>query len=106
MSLEENIRKWVFLDNNIKALNEKIKLLKKEKISYNEDILNYISTNELANATIKISDGKLRFVNTNYPQPLTYKFIYECLNKCFQDEKKVLDIINFIKSEREIKTII
>ena len=31
MSLEENIKKWVLLDNNIKQLNDKIKNLKNGK---------------------------------------------------------------------------
>ena len=104
MSLEENIKKWVLLDNNIKALNEQIKLLKNEKSSYNNTIIDYISTRELENVTIKISGGKLKFIDTNYSQPLTYKFIYNCLNTYFDNDKKVLEIIQFIKSEREIKT--
>ena len=53
----------------------------------------------------KISDGKLKFVNVNYPQPLTYKFLFICLTKFIKDEKKISEIINFIKSEREIKSI-
>ena len=104
-SLEENIKKWVLLDNNIKALNEQIKKIKEEKYIYNEVILEYISRKELDNVTIKISDGKLKFVDTNYSQPLTYKYIQECLNKYYRDENKVTEIINFIKSERNIKTV-
>lgn len=105
MSLEENIKKWVLLDNNIKNLTNEIKQLKQVKNTYNANIINYISTNELNNATIKISDGKLKFVNVNYPQPLTYKFIYECFIKCFNNENKAQELLNFIKSERDIKTI-
>jgi len=104
-SLEENIKKWVLLDNNIKTLSDQIKKIRTEKHKYNEVILDYISRKELENVTIKISDGKLKFVDTNYPQPLTYKYIYECLNKYYQNEAKTLEIINFIKSERNIKTI-
>ena len=105
-SLEENIKKWVLLDNNIKALNDQIKKIKAEKHKYNETILDYISRKELDNVTIKISDGKLKFVDVNYSQPLTYKYVYECLNKYYHnDNDKSLEIINFIKSERNIKTI-
>ena len=80
MSLEENIKKWIILDNDIKVLNDKIKQLRSEKYTYNENILKYISKNDLDNVTIKISDGKLKFVNVNYSQPLTYKFIYYYIN--------------------------
>ena len=105
MSLEENIKKWVILDNKIKEINNELKLMKTEKTSYNNNIINYISSNDLDKAIIKINNGKLRFVDINYPQPLTYKFIFECLNKHYRDENKSLQLVNFIKSEREIKTI-
>jgi hypothetical protein len=105
MTLEENIKNWVILDNKIKQLNDEIKTLKGQKTSYNHDIIEYIYSNNLENATIKIRDGKLKFNNTNYPQPLTYKFLYECLNKFFKNDEQSSGIIAFIKSEREIKTI-
>ena len=66
MSLEENVKKWVLLDNNIKQLNDQIKSLKQEKSSHNNDILRYISSNNLDNATIKINNGKLKF-RMKYP---------------------------------------
>ena len=75
------------------------------KYKYNETILDYISEKELDNVTIKISDGKLKFVDTNYSQPLTYKYIYECLNKYYRNENKALELINFIKTERSVKTV-
>ena len=69
MSLEENVKNWVILDNNIKDIKKKIKYLKQEKSDHNAKILEYISNNSLDNVTIKIKDGKLRFVDINYPQP-------------------------------------
>ena len=105
MSLEENIKKWVILDNNIKELKKKIKLLKEDKASYNKNIIQFISSNNLDNATIKIRNGKLKFVDINYPQPLTYKFLFNCLNKFLNNDNQVMEIITFIKSEREIKTV-
>jgi len=105
MSLEENIKKWVILDNKIKEINNELKNIRFQKIKYNKTILEYISNNNLDNATIKINDGKLKFVNTNYSQPLTYKFIYDCLNKYHHNEDKSIEIINFIKAQREIKTM-
>lgn len=105
MSFEENIKKWVDLDTDIKSLSLKIKYLRDQKQIYNNNIIKYITEKQLSKATIKISDGKLKFVNVNYPQPLTYKFLFICLTKFIKDEKKISEIINFIKSEREIKSI-
>ena len=103
-TLETNIKKWVSLDNDIKQLNTQIKSLRGEKDLYSNDILEYISNNNLENATIKLPNGKLKFVDVNTSQPLTYKFICECLYEYLdQDDDKVLDIITYIKSHRQIK---
>lgn len=105
MSFEENIKKWTKLDNSIKELNEEIKILKKEKETCNEDILDYVNNNNLNNATILINDGKLRFTDSNYSQPLTYKFLIKCFQDFFKDNETTISLINFIKTNREIKTI-
>jgi len=105
MSFENNIKLWVENDNKIKLLLQEIKLLRNEKNNYNNNIMNYIHDNNLENATIKIGNGKLNFIDSNQQQPLTYKFIIEGLYIYFNnDEDKVLDIINFLKSRRIIKS--
>jgi hypothetical protein len=106
MTLEENIKHWIQLDNNIKQLNLEIKNIKSQKEIYNNNILKHITTNQLDNAIVKIGNDKLRFMDTNYSQPLTYKFIYECLSKYYDDDNdKAIEIIQFIKSQRQIKII-
>ena len=87
MSFEDNIRKWIQIDNTIKEKQLSIKQLKVEKEQYNENILEYLSENNLENATIKIGDGKLRLVENNTPQALTFKFICESLCEYFQDDE-------------------
>ena len=103
-SLETNIKKWVGIDNEIKQLNLQLKALRGEKDTYTTDILEYISSNNLQEATIKLPNGKLRFVDVNTSQPLTYKFICECLYEYLEhDDDKVLEIITFIKAQRTTK---
>jgi len=106
MSFEENIRKWIQIDNEIKEKTLNIKQLRLEREQYNENILEYIAENHLDNATIKIGDGKLRFIDSKYPQPLTYKFICEALCEYFEDDEETVgEILQFIKSKRNIKTV-
>ena len=108
MSFEDNIRKWIQIDNVIKEKQLSIKQLKVEKEQYNENILEYMNENNLENATIKIGDGKLKLVENNIPQALTFKFICESLCEYFQDdedhEELVKEIITFMKEKRTIKT--
>jgi len=103
MNFEENIKKWVTIDNQIKSLAVKSKELKDEKNNMEQDILNYVDTKELKNATISISDGKLRFVSSKQTAPLTLKYIEECLTKCIHNTKQVDQIMTIIKDSREIK---
>ena len=103
MSFEENIKKWVFVDNQIKSLNEKTKQLRDEKNSMEENIMNYVEKNKLTNATINITDGKLRFISTKQTSPLTLKYVEECLGKCINNTDHVEKIMQVIKESREIK---
>ena len=106
MTLEEDIKQWIKLDDNIKQLNQEIKNIKYQKETYNNNILHHITSNNLENAVVKINNDKLRFMDTNYSQPLTYKFIMECLYKYYDDDdNKAIEILLFIKSQRQIKTV-
>ena len=99
MSFEEDIQDWVTIDNRLKLLNEEVKQLRSRRSELSNTILNYVETHALARVTVKISDGKIKFINTKVTSPLTYKFIYECLAKCL-NEKKAEQLIHYIKSQR------
>ena len=103
MSFEENIKKWVSLDNQLKTINEKVKKLRDEKNSTEDFIMNYVEEKEIKNATINISDGKLRFATTKQTPPLTLKYIEECLMKCIGNEEHVKQVMKVIKESREVK---
>jgi len=103
MSFEESIQNWVTTDNKIRSLNEELKELREERNSANDVIMAYVETNKLANATVKISDGKLRFTSARQTAPLTLKYLNECLTKCIQNEEQVGLIMKYIKESRNVK---
>jgi hypothetical protein len=105
MSFEESIKNWVTTDNKIRSLNEQLKALREERNNANETIMAYVETNKLANATVKISDGKLRFTSARQTAPLTLKYLNECLTKCIQNEEQVGLIMKYIKESRNVKYI-
>ena len=105
MSLEENIKKWVSVDNQLKNLNEKTKELRDIKNSTEEVILEYVETKKINNATINISDGKFRFVSTKQTAPLTLKYVEDCLKQCISNEEQVSKLMTHIKDSREIKYV-
>ena len=105
MSLEENIKQWVRLDDQLKMVNEKAKDIREQKNNLGENILIYVEKNNLENATAKITGGKLKFIESKQTAPLTLKFIEECLNKTINDPLKVKEILAHMKEQREIKYI-
>ena len=99
------IKEWVTIDNELRELSLKTKSLREKKNNLNNNVINYIETNNLDNAIIKISDGTLKFNYTNVSQPLTFKYINECLNDIINDKNQVEIIINYIKNKRNVKSI-
>ena len=99
------IKEWVTIDNELRELSLKTKSLREKKNNLNNNVINYIETNNLDNAIIKISDGTLKFNYTNISQPLTFKYINECLNEIINDKNQVEIIINYIKNKRNVKSI-
>jgi len=105
MSLEDNIKKWVSIDNQLKTVTDKARELREAKNTMEEVILEYVEAKKMNNATINISDGKLRFVSTKQTAPLTLKYVEECLNSCIKNEEQVALIMNHIKESRETKYV-
>ncbi len=103
--LEENIQKWVLLDNKLRELNEATKKYREQRKKYEEHIQLQVNNNDkLKNATVKITDGKLLFSEVKSSTPLTYKFIETCLNDIITEKNTVEKIIEHIKNSRETES--
>tara|TARA_B100000424_G_scaffold205430_1_gene162492 strand:- start:514 stop:858 length:345 start_codon:yes stop_codon:yes gene_type:complete len=100
MNLENNIKKWVTLDNNYKKVSNDLKKIRDQKNEINNEIIHYFNTNNLKFPNINISDGKLSFYQVKQGNLLTYKFLESCLSEYFNDDETVNEIIDFIKKKR------
>ena len=100
MDIQENIKKWVKLDNDSKKLAQSIKELREEKNNISSNLFDYFSNNNMKPPNVNISDGKLGFVEVNTANVLSYKFLEECLNEYFEESLKTKEILDFIKSKR------
>ena len=105
MSFENNIQKWVAVDNQLKSLNEKMKSLRETRNALSGDITSYAEKNNLTNNTVNISDGKLKFVNTKVQTPLTLKFLEKSLGEVIRNEVQAKQIVEQIKDKRETKNV-
>jgi seryl-tRNA synthetase len=105
MSFENNIQQWVQLDNQLKQLNDKTRELREKRNSLEQNITTYASSNNLSNATVQISDGKLKFANTRVPEPLTFKYLEKTLSEVIKNESQVKLIMEHIKQKRAVKLV-
>jgi hypothetical protein len=105
MSFEKHVQDWVSIDNQLKILNDKVKELRDERNGLTTNLSNYAQNNNLANSTIQISDGKLKFVNTKIAEPLTFKYLEKVLAEIIKNESQVKKIIEHIKCNRDTKII-
>ena len=99
----ESIKKWVSLDNQVKAYYDKAREIREQRNALADDIMEYVDTSGLNNTTVKISDGKLRFTPTKQTSSLTLSYIEDCLYKCLGDGDIVKQTMTYIKKNREIK---
>ena len=105
MSFENQIQQWVLLDNQLKQLNEKVKDLSYKRNDLEENITTYASENNLSNATVKISDGKLKFTNTKVQEPITFKYLEKTLAEVIKNESQVKLIMEHLKQKRSVKIV-
>jgi hypothetical protein len=105
MSFEESIQKWVSLDNQLRSLQDKTKQIREDKNNIEDGIIKYVDTHNLQNSVVKISDDKLKFTMTKQTNPLTLKYVDECLGKCIKNPEQVKLIMNYIKESRNSKII-
>lgn len=103
MSFEDNIKKWVQIDNQLKIYNERIKLLREQKLQLTDTLFSQANEKDYANAIIQITDGKLKFTNTKVHTPLTFKYIEEILTSTVANPKAREEIIKRLKDSREVK---
>jgi len=105
MSFEQNIQQWISVDNQMKQLTDKIKELRDKKNTLNDAIFNHVENSNLSNATVQISDGKLKFIKTKDTQQLTFKYLETCLHEIIKNEEQVNKIVEYIKNKRDIKYV-
>lgn len=100
--LIKNVKNFVLIDDQLKIINEKTKLLREKKGHISNYICNYMN-NKNINKNIKISDGELKISEKKDYSPLSFSFVEKSLKEIISDDNKVNFIIEHLKNKREIK---
>jgi|TARA_B110000285_G_C14875929_1_gene491483 hypothetical protein len=98
--LISNVKKWLTLDNEIRALQKEINIRKQEKKEITNDLIDIMKTSDLD--TIEIKDGNINYVKRNVKKAITKKYLISVLNNYFQgDLEKVSELNTLIMDNRE-----
>ena len=102
MSIENQLREWVTIDDKLRVMYENIKELRAKKTSLTASIQNNLST---TNTKLPLGDGHIKLVNTRINEPLTFAYLDKSLRGIIKNEQQVQIIIDHIKNSRSSKTI-
>ena len=105
MSFEGQIQQWVQIDNQLKQLNDKAKELRDKRNLLEQNITNHAFSNNLSDSTVKISDGRLKFVNTKVQEPLTFRYLEKTLSEIIKNESQVKLMMEHIREKRSVKIV-
>lgn len=99
------IQKWVIADSQLKMLGDKTKQIRDIKQQLTEDICRYVEDNNV-NKKIQISDGELRIYEKKEYSTLTFSYLEDCLEKVIQNRDHIDYILQYVKDNREIETVL
>lgn len=98
--LIKNVRNWVKLDNEIRALKKEENNRKKEKKDINNTLIELMRDTEID--CIDIKDGQLCYSKKNVKKPITKKVLLNILSKYFEgDVERAENANQFILDNRE-----
>ena len=105
--MEEKIIQWVQCDNKIKEYNDKSKKFKEFKNKLCDEICENIDFNknksELPNYKLEGLNIMITPQELNTYENYNNKFYKDCFTEYFNSEEKADELINFMKSRRNIK---
>ena len=99
----QDVQRWVSIDTQIKAVNEKVKKARDSKSQLLSNIYQYVEKAAIEDTSIEISDGELRFFEKREYQPISFGYVEDCLDKIIVDKKQVEYIMNYLHENREVK---
>jgi len=101
--LVNTIRKWIKIDNEIRALQKESNKRKVDKKKISSELIEVMKKNEID--CFDINDGQILYSKKSVKKPITQKVLLDILSTYFKgDALKATEINNFIMESRESVT--
>ena len=99
-ALQQDVKDYLEIDDQIKALNKAIKERRNKKKALSEDILGTMKKFEINNMNTK--NGKLIYAISKSKKGLNTKSLVKGLNLYFKDEMKASEVGKIVMNSREV----
>ena len=103
-NLVSDLKKYILLTEKINHLNEQIHELRLEKHSLETNLIPEMIKNNLDKKKIQYNNKKICIRNEKTYTNLSFKYLNEKLNKYLKNDKLVDEILQYLKSERDVKS--
>lgn len=101
-ALLENVKSWLTIDNEIRALQKEIKNRRKMKKQLTTDLMSTMKSNEID--ALNVPDGELIYNKTKTKAPLSKKHLLTSLTQYFKGDQRMIDELSkFIMETRAEK---
>ena len=101
-ALLENVKSWLTIDNEIRALQKEIKERRKMKKQLTTDLMTTMKSNDID--ALNVPDGELIYNKTETKAPLSKKHLLSSLTQYFKGDKRMIDELSkFIMETRAEK---
>jgi UDP-N-acetyl-D-mannosaminuronate dehydrogenase len=95
------VKQWVTIDNQIRALNSKVRELRNAKKEQNQKMIDVMKANEIDNFDLK--DGQIQYKKSSKKEALTQKTLLKILSQHPQlDEEQATNLNQFIYDSRTV----
>ena len=101
-ALLENVKSWLTIDNEIRALQKEIKERRKLKKQLTTDLMSTMKSNDID--ALNVPDGELIYNKTKSKAPLSKKHLLASLGNYFKNNNEIItELSEFILNSREEK---
>ena len=101
-ALLENVKSWLTIDNEIRALQKEIKERRKLKKQLTTDLMSTMKSNDID--ALNVPDGELIYNKTKTKAPLSKKHLLSSLGQYFKGDQRMIDELSkFIMETRAEK---
>jgi hypothetical protein len=98
--LKQNVREWVKLDNEMRALNKEIATRRNDKKTISKRLIEVMRENKLDIFDLK--DGQLMYVKKNKKKPITQKQLLTLLSTYYkEDVSKAEEMHTYLMDNRQ-----